>query len=69
MWIGYVDGPVGWSAASSSRWGVEGGRVTAFDHSSDSVRSYSVHRVTGVAPASLDESPVDNARPKGQPDR
>ena len=30
---------------------VEGGYVSAFDHLSDSVRTFAVARITGIAPA------------------
>jgi predicted DNA-binding transcriptional regulator YafY len=30
---------------------VEGGYVTAFDHLTDSVRTFAVARITGIAPA------------------
>lgn len=51
LWIGYVD-----SAGISSRRlidpvAVEAGRVTAFDRGAQEMRTYSVHRITGVAPA------------------
>ena len=51
VWIGYVDatGLVERRVIEPLR--VEGGRVTAFDHAADEVRSFSVHRVTGVAAA------------------
>jgi len=51
VWIGYVD-----SEGTARRHlvepvGVEGGRITAVDRAEQTVRSYSVHRITGVAPA------------------
>ncbi|GAA4360346.1 helicase C-terminal domain-containing protein [Angustibacter luteus] len=64
VWIGYADGTGRVERRVVEPLSVEGGRVTAFDHSREEVRSFSVHRVTGVAPASVDES-----RPGGHPDR
>ena len=51
VWIGYVDASGSTSRHLVEPLGVEGGRITAFDHEQRSVRSYSVHRVTGVAEA------------------
>ncbi|MEW9265842.1 helicase-associated domain-containing protein [Kineococcus endophyticus] len=51
VWIGYVD-----TAGAAGRHlvdalGVDGGRITAFDHTERTVRSFSVHRITGVVQA------------------
>ncbi|WP_432542174.1 helicase-associated domain-containing protein [Kineococcus sp. SYSU DK002] len=51
VWIGYVD-----ATGTAGRFlvdplGVDGGRITAFDHAERTVRSFSVHRVTGVVDA------------------
>lgn len=51
VWIGYVDGTGLVERRLIEPLRVEGGRVTAFDHAADEVRSFSVHRVTGVAAA------------------
>ncbi len=51
VWIGYVDGAGRVERRVVEPLSVEGGRVTAFDTGSDEVRSFSVHRVTGVAAA------------------
>ena len=50
LWIGYADtdGTVGQQIVDPIRLG--GGILTAFDHRSETVRSFSVSRVTGVAP-------------------
>jgi predicted DNA-binding transcriptional regulator YafY len=58
LWIGYVD-----STGTSSRRlvdpvSVEAGRVVAFDQAARELRTFSIHRVTGVAPA-----PRDHANP------
>jgi hypothetical protein len=50
VWIGYADGAGRVERRVVEPLSVEGGRVTAFDHTREEVRSFSVHRVTGVAP-------------------
>ncbi len=49
LWIGYVNA----EGAASQRFiapiRVEGGFVTAYDHTADEVRTYPLHRITGVA--------------------
>jgi hypothetical protein len=49
VWIGYVDGSGRVDRRVVEPLTVDGGRVTAFDHTTDEVRDFSVHRVTGVA--------------------
>jgi hypothetical protein len=51
VWIGYADGNGRVERRVVEPLSVEGGRVTALDHASEQVRTFSVHRVTGVAPA------------------
>jgi predicted DNA-binding transcriptional regulator YafY len=51
VWIGYADGNGRVDRRVVEPLSVDGGRVTAFDHASEQVRTFSVHRVTGVAPA------------------
>jgi hypothetical protein len=51
VWIGYVDQAGRLSHRVVDPLGVDGGTVRAFDHGVDEVRTFSVHRVTGVAPA------------------
>jgi hypothetical protein len=51
VWIGYADASGRAERRVIEPLAVEGGRVTAFDHATDGVRGFSVHRVTGVAPA------------------
>jgi len=49
VWIGYVNAE---GAASQRVIGpirVEGGFVTAYDHTADEVRTFALHRITGVA--------------------
>jgi hypothetical protein len=50
VWIGYADGAGRVERRVVEPLSIEGGRVTAFDHTREEVRSFSVHRVTGVAP-------------------
>ncbi|GGZ95435.1 helicase-associated domain-containing protein [Streptomyces echinoruber] len=49
VWIGYVnaEGAAGRRVIAPVR--VEGGFVTAYDHTADGVRTYPLHRITGVA--------------------
>ncbi|WP_432489016.1 helicase-associated domain-containing protein [Kineococcus sp. SYSU DK018] len=49
VWIGYVDADGTPRRHLVEPIGVEGGRITAFDRAEQSVRTFSVHRVTGVA--------------------
>ncbi len=51
VWIGYADATGRVERRVVEPLSVEGGRVTAFDTGTDEVRSFSVHRVTGVAAA------------------
>ncbi|WP_432572029.1 helicase-associated domain-containing protein [Kineococcus sp. SYSU DK005] len=50
VWIGYADADGTPRRHLVEPIGVEGGRVTAFDHGERAVRTFSVQRVTGVAP-------------------
>jgi predicted DNA-binding transcriptional regulator YafY len=54
LWIGYADtdGTVTQQIVDPIRLG--GGILTAFDHRTEQVRSFSVSRVTGVAPLPAD---------------
>lgn len=49
VWIGYVDGEGVASQHVIAPVRVEGGFVTAYDHTAGEVRTYPLHRVTGVA--------------------
>lgn len=51
VWIGYADAAGRVERRVVEPLSVEGGRVTAFDTGTEEVRSFSVHRVTGVAAA------------------
>ncbi|MDQ0991542.1 helicase C-terminal domain-containing protein [Streptomyces sp. V3I7] len=49
LWIGYVNADGAASQRVIAPIRVEGGFVTAYDHTADEVRTYPLHRVTGVA--------------------
>jgi hypothetical protein len=50
VWIGYVDNNGGASERLVDPLRVQGGWLTAYDHVRDAVRTFAVHRITGVAP-------------------
>ncbi|MDG9719244.1 helicase C-terminal domain-containing protein [Streptomyces sp. DH24] len=49
VWIGYVNAEGAASQRVVAPVRVEGGFVTAYDHTADEVRTYPLHRITGVA--------------------
>ncbi|GGU32042.1 helicase C-terminal domain-containing protein [Streptomyces lavendofoliae] len=49
VWIGYVTAEGAASQRVIAPVRVEGGFVTAYDHTADEVRTYPLHRITGVA--------------------
>ncbi|MFJ1810095.1 MULTISPECIES: helicase-associated domain-containing protein [unclassified Streptomyces] len=49
LWIGYVNAEGTASQHVIAPVRVEGGFVTAYDHTADEVRTYPLHRITGVA--------------------
>ncbi|MDG4858462.1 helicase-associated domain-containing protein, partial [Streptomyces sp. T-3] len=49
VWIGYVNAEGSASQRVIAPIRVEGGFVTGYDHTADEVRTYPLHRVTGVA--------------------
>ncbi|MGP4005327.1 helicase C-terminal domain-containing protein [Streptomyces sp. 4N124] len=49
LWIGYVNAEGSASQRVIAPIKVEGGFVTAYDHTADEVRTYPLHRITGVA--------------------
>ncbi|MCQ4046281.1 helicase-associated domain-containing protein [Streptantibioticus rubrisoli] len=49
LWIGYVNADGAASQRVIEPVKVEGGFVTAYDHTTDEVRTYALHRITGVA--------------------
>ncbi|MGW2305489.1 helicase C-terminal domain-containing protein [Streptomyces sp. NPDC001809] len=55
VWIGYVNAEGGASQRVIAPVRVEGGFVTAYDHTADEVRTYLLHRITGVAELADDQ--------------
>jgi hypothetical protein len=51
LWIGYADSTGRPSRRMIDPLSIEAGRVSAFDRGAQELRTFSVHRVTGVAPA------------------
>ncbi|MET8982938.1 helicase C-terminal domain-containing protein [Streptomyces sp. NPDC004539] len=49
LWIGYVNADGAASQRVIAPLRVEGGFVTAYDHTAEEVRTYPLHRITGVA--------------------
>ncbi|MFF1451875.1 helicase C-terminal domain-containing protein [Streptomyces sp. NPDC058274] len=49
LWIGYVNAEGAATQRVIAPVRVEGGFVTAYDHTADEVRTYPLHRITGVA--------------------
>ena len=54
LWIGYADSTGRPSRRMIDPLSVEAGRVNAYDRGAQELRTFSVHRVTGVAPAVVD---------------
>jgi predicted DNA-binding transcriptional regulator YafY len=52
VWIGYVDNDGSTHERVVDPERVEGGRLRAFDHRSEEVRSFAVHRINSVRPLS-----------------
>ncbi|GAA3780447.1 helicase-associated domain-containing protein [Streptomyces chiangmaiensis] len=55
LWIGYVNAEGSASQRVIAPIRVDGGFVTAYDHTADEVRTYPLHRVTGVAELADDQ--------------
>jgi hypothetical protein len=55
LWIGYVNAEGAASQRVIAPVRVEGGFVTAYDHTADEVRTFPLHRITGVAELADDE--------------
>ncbi|KAB1988507.1 helicase C-terminal domain-containing protein [Streptomyces triticiradicis] len=55
VWIGYVNAEGAASQRVIAPIRVEGGFVTAYDHTADEVRTYPLHRITGVAELADDQ--------------
>lgn len=56
IWIGYVNADGAASQRVIAPVRVEGGYVTAYDHTADEVRTYPLHRITGVAELADDQT-------------
>ncbi|QFQ98291.1 DNA-binding protein [Streptomyces phaeolivaceus] len=56
LWIGYVNAEGSASQRVIAPVRVEGGFVTAYDHTADEVRTFPLHRITGVAEL-VDDAP------------
>ncbi|MGW0788365.1 helicase C-terminal domain-containing protein [Streptomyces sp. NPDC002911] len=56
VWIGYVNADGAASQRVIAPVKVEGGFVTAYDHTADEVRTYPLHRITGVAELADEQS-------------
>ena len=56
VWIGYVDAQGRSTSRVVEPRAVEGGYVTAYDHLRQEDRTFSLHRVTGVAEIEADAS-------------
>ncbi|MFD0021044.1 helicase C-terminal domain-containing protein [Streptomyces sp. NPDC058382] len=56
IWIGYVNAEGTASQRVIAPVRVEGGYVTAYDHTADEVRTYPLHRITGVAELADDQT-------------
>ena len=56
LWIGYVDAEGRGSRRVVEPLAVEGGQVSAYDHLRGAVRTFAVHRITGIT--ALDEQPA-----------
>jgi len=56
LWIGYVDAEGRGSQRVIEPVSVEGGHVSAYDHLRGAVRSFAVHRITGVS--AMDDQPA-----------
>ncbi|TGB07371.1 helicase-associated domain-containing protein, partial [Streptomyces palmae] len=64
VWIGYVNAEGAASQRVIAPIRVEGGFVTAYDHTADAVRTYPLHRITGAAElADEDEDEPADAPP------
>lgn len=56
LWIGYVNAEGNATQRVIAPVRVEGGYVTAYDHTADEVRTFAIHRITGVAELAEDPS-------------
>jgi predicted DNA-binding transcriptional regulator YafY len=59
VWIGYLNAQGQASNRIIEPLRLAGGYLTAFDHRRDEVRTFAVHRITGVAELTGDVNDVD----------
>jgi predicted DNA-binding transcriptional regulator YafY len=57
VWIGYVNAEGSASQRVIGPVRVEGGFVTAYDHTAEEVRTFALHRITGVCELADDRAP------------
>ena len=57
VWIGYVDSEGGTSRRMIEPVAVSGGAVAAFDRLRDQMRTFALHRITGVQPVPVPDRP------------
>ncbi|CAM5464677.1 helicase-associated domain-containing protein [Streptomyces diastaticus] len=62
LWIGHVNAEGAASQRLLAPLRVEGGYVTGYDHTADEVRTYALHRITGVAELAEEAGGADQAR-------
>ena len=55
VWIGYVDSEGGTTRRLIEPVAVSGGAVAAFDRLRESMRTFALHRITGVQPVTSPE--------------
>ena len=68
VWIGYADATGRVDRRVVEPLSIDGGRITAFDHGTQDVRTFSVHRVLGVAEVDEPSATLTNVdRPGGTP--
>jgi predicted DNA-binding transcriptional regulator YafY len=60
LWIGYLNADGAASRRMIEPVRVEGGFVTAFDHTADTVRTFALHRITGVVALAEPIGPADD---------
>ncbi|MFE1147157.1 helicase C-terminal domain-containing protein [Streptomyces albidoflavus] len=63
VWIGHVNAEGAASQRLLAPLRVEGGYVTGYDHTADEVRTYALHRITGVAELADEADGADGAQP------
>ncbi|MFI0030593.1 helicase C-terminal domain-containing protein [Streptomyces albidoflavus] len=62
VWIGHVNAEGAASQRLLAPLRVEGGYVTGYDHTADEVRTYALHRITGVAELAEEADGAEPAR-------